>query len=77
MRATHHVSKIDPYELCKIADIGDVTFEALFDHEAVVRDIEAFYTRVHQAGVVPLSAGGDHSVTYPILKAIAKDGPGG
>jgi guanidinopropionase len=77
MRATHHVSKIDPYELCKIADIGDVTFEALFDHEAVVRDIEAFYTRVHQAGVVPLSAGGDHSVTYPILKAIAKDGPVG
>lgn len=77
MRATHHVSKIDPYALCNIADIGDVTFEALFEHEAVVRDIEAFYTKVHQAGVVPLSAGGDHSVTYPILKAIAKDAPVG
>lgn len=77
MRATHHVSKIDPYALCNIADIGDVTFEAIFEHEAVVSDIEAFYAKVHQAGVVPLSAGGDHSVTYPILKAIAKDSPVG
>jgi guanidinopropionase len=77
MRAIHHVSKINPYDLCNIADIGDVGFEALYDHKAVVRDIEAFYTRVHAAGVVPLSAGGDHSVTYPILKAIAKDVPVG
>ena len=77
MRAIHHVSKINPYELCKIADIGDVPFAALFDHEAVVRDIEAFFAGVHAAGVVPLSAGGDHSVTYPIMKAIARDAPVG
>lgn len=77
MRSIHHVTKTDPYKLCKIADIGDVPFQALFDHEAVVRDIEAFYARVHAAGALPLSAGGDHSVTYPIMKAIAKDGPVG
>lgn len=77
MRSIHHVTKINPYTLCNVADIGDVTFEALFDHNAVVRDIESFFTRVHDAGVVPLSAGGDHSVTYPILKAIAKDAPVG
>ena len=77
MRAIHHVSKINPYKLCKIADIGDVPFKALFDHTAVVRDIEAFYADVHAAGALPLSAGGDHSVTYPIMKAIAKDAPVG
>jgi guanidinopropionase len=77
MRSIHHVTKINPYTLCNVADIGDVTFEALFDHTAVVRDIESFFTRVHDAGVVPLSAGGDHSVTYPILKAIARDAPVG
>ncbi|MBL6941142.1 MAG: arginase family protein, partial [Rhodospirillales bacterium] len=75
MRSIHHVSKINPYDLCRIADIGDVTFDGVFDHDAVVRDIEAFYARVHAAGVVPLSAGGDHSVTYPIFKAIAKEAP--
>lgn len=77
MRSIHHVTKIDPYALCKVADIGDVTFEAIFDHESVVRDIETFFARVHAAGVIPLSAGGDHSVTYPILKAIAKESPVG
>jgi guanidinopropionase len=77
MRSIHHVTKIDPYALCKIADIGDVTFDAIFDHHAVVRDIETFYEGVHAAGVVPLSAGGDHSVTYPIMKAIARDTPVG
>lgn len=77
MRSIHHVTKVDPYALCKIADIGDVTFDAIYDHHAVVRDIEAFYERVHAAGVMPLSAGGDHSITYPIMKAIAKDAPVG
>ncbi len=77
MRSIHHVTKIDPYTLCKIADIGDVPFESVFNHSAVVRDIEAFYARVHAVGAVPLSAGGDHSVTYPIMKAIAKDAPVG
>jgi guanidinopropionase len=77
MRAIHHVTRVDPYALCKIADIGDVTFESLFDHNAVVRDIESFFARVHAAGVIPLSAGGDHSITYPIMKAIAQDAPVG
>jgi guanidinopropionase len=77
MRSIHHVSRVDPYALCKIADIGDVTFEGVFDHNAVVRDIESFFARVHAAGVIPLSAGGDHSVTYPIMKAIARDAPVG
>jgi guanidinopropionase len=30
---------------------------------------------VHQSGTVPVSAGGDHSVTLPIFRAIAKDRP--
>ena len=37
----------------------------------------AFYRDVHAAGAVPLSAGGDHSISLPILRAIAADGPVG
>ncbi len=77
MRSIHHVTRVDPYALCKVADIGDVSFESVFDHSAVVRDIESFFTGVHAAGVVPPSAGGDHSITYPIMKAIARDDPVG
>ena len=75
MRTIHHVTKVNPYELCNVADVGDVRFSSVYDHEAVTRDIERFYTCLHDAGVIPLSAGGDHSITYPIFKGIVKDGP--
>jgi guanidinopropionase len=75
MRAIHHVSKINPYELCNIADVGDVRFSSVYDHEAVNKDIETYYTQLHESDVIPLSAGGDHSITYPIFKGIVKDGP--
>ncbi|MBM3586060.1 MAG: agmatinase [Alphaproteobacteria bacterium] len=77
MRAIHHVTRVNPYSLCRIADIGDVAFTRLFELEAALDDIEAFYRRVHAAGVAPLTAGGDHSITYPIFKAIATDRPVG
>ena len=34
-----------------------------------------FYHKVHEAGAVPLTAGGDHLVTLPIFRAIAKQHP--
>src|SRR5690349_5530711 len=37
--------------------------------------IEKFYAKVHAAGAVPLSAGGDHLITLPIYRAIAKGRP--
>jgi len=77
MRSIHHVTKVNPYDLCSIADIGDVPFQEVFRHEKVVEDIEAFYRKIFEDKVIPLSAGGDHSITYPILKAIAKDQPVG
>ena len=34
--------------------------------------MKKFYDAIADAGVIPLGIGGDHSVTYPILKALAK-----
>ena len=77
MRAIHHVTRINPYELCRIADVGDVHFQQIFDVEASLADITAFYENLHRFGIVPLSAGGDHSITLPIMRAIAKERPVG
>jgi guanidinopropionase len=77
MRAIHHVTRINPYELCRIADVGDVHFSQIFDIEASHADITGFYERLHSLGNVPLSAGGDHSITLPIMRAIAADHPVG
>ena len=77
MRSIHHVTRINPYELCRIADVGDVHFSQIFDIQASHDDIAEFYKRLHKAGIVPLSAGGDHSITLPIMRAIAADRPVG
>jgi guanidinopropionase len=77
MRAIHHVTKINPYELCRIADLGDVQVSHGYDVPASHADIAEFYRKVHAAGSVPLSAGGDHSITLPIFRAIAAERPVG
>jgi guanidinopropionase len=75
MRLQNIAMGINPYELCSIADVGDVPFSNRFDLETQVKDIELFYRRLVEANVLPVTAGGDHSITYPIFKAIAADTP--
>jgi len=76
MRAVHHVSRIAPYDLCRVADLGDVETNP-FDMIDTMDQITAFYDKVVDAGAVPLSAGGDHLCSLPVLRAVAKNGPVG
>jgi guanidinopropionase len=75
MRTIHHVTRVNPYELCRIGDGGDVRFTRVYEIEPTHDEITDYFARYHEAGVVPLAAGGDHSITFPILRAIASDGP--
>jgi guanidinopropionase len=74
-RRIHPTMRIDPFELCRVADVGDVCFDNVFSLEAAHDAIEAFFCHLQTAGVAPLTAGGDHSITYPILRAIAGPEP--
>jgi guanidinopropionase len=66
---------VNPYELCRIADLGDVHLSHRYDLERQNEDIEKFFRAVKAACVLPVSAGGDHSITYPIFRAIAAREP--
>ena len=77
MRAIHHVTHVNPYALCTVADLGDVPLPRIYDLEGSLEDIADFYRVVHSAGTAPLSAGGDHSITLPIYRAIAAERPVG
>ena len=70
-------NKISPSVLAKIADVGDVPIEHRYHLDEGIRDIEKYYHQVMDAGVIPLTAGGDHSITHPILKAVGRDNPVG
>ena len=75
MRMINQATGINPYELCSIADVGDAWVQKPFELTGALQEIEDFFQMVHQSGTVPVSAGGDHSVTLPIFRAIAKDRP--
>jgi agmatinase len=85
-RAVRNVERIGPYEHVlrrapmteiKVADIGDVPMSSRFSLEKCIADIEAYVRRIKAAGVIPLSIGGDHSISLPILRALGADRPVG
>ena len=83
-RAVRAVERIGPYEHAlrvapmaslRVADAGDVPMHSRFSLDACHADILAYYKSVAAAGVVPLSVGGDHSVSLPILRALGAKRP--
>jgi hypothetical protein len=71
MRRVHHVTGVAPYELAKCGDLGDAPVNPASLDDSLER-IEAYFAKLHSAGAVPLSAGGDHLITLPIMRGIAK-----
>lgn len=64
-----------PFETMQVADIGDVPINS-FNLIKTADIITAYYREVLQHDVVPLTLGGDHTLTYPVLRAVAeKHGP--
>ncbi len=76
IRRVHSTSGIAPYDICNVADIGDAPVNPI-DFARSIAMIEAFFKRIHAAGAVPISIGGDHTVPLPILRAIAREAPVG
>ena len=83
-RAVRTIERIGPYHptfrgvpraRVRAADVGDVPFQSRYDLEQSLKDIENYYLGLKAQAVRPLSVGGDHSVTYPILKALGSDRP--
>ncbi|MGE0502600.1 MAG: agmatinase [Rhizobiaceae bacterium] len=81
-RALRAIERIGPYNHVlgcapvfdlRVADIGDVPFASRYRLEQSHDDIERRIGQIVAAGVVPLSVGGDHSITHPILKAVGRE----
>ena len=63
--------KVSPFERCRVGDYGDVDVVPI----SIERTLEAVESAVRpllEHGVIPVSVGGDHSVTLPLLRAVAK-----
>lgn len=69
--------EVNPFTRRRIADYGDLPVNPLSIEDSF-RRIETGIRTLLDAGVIPLSVGGDHSILLPILRAIhATHGPVG
>lgn len=76
VRNVNRASGINPFALCNCADLGDTPVNPVDLLDSLAR-IQQFFEQLHTAGVAPLSIGGDHLVSLPILRALGKTGPVG
>ena len=74
IRAEHPVSGVRPYERLNCADLGDVSINPA-DIEDSMNRITAFYNKILGKGIKPLTAGGDHLTSLPVLRALADKAP--
>jgi len=75
VRLKNQATGVAPHELCRVADIGDAWVPAPFELTASHQAIQDTFDRIVENNIVPLAVGGDHSVTLPVFRALAKDRP--
>lgn len=76
IRATHPVSHISPFKMVNCADMGDCPINPADLNDTMER-VTAFYKQMKSRGITPMTAGGDHLVSLPVLRGIASDEPVG
>lgn len=63
--------KINPYDYLNVADVGDAPVNPL-DSAKSRELIQGAIERIVDAGAMPVAVGGDHSISLPILRALAR-----
>lgn len=77
LRRINAATGVAPFAACRVRDLGDCWIEKPYELVGALEEIAGFYRTVLAAGVTPLSVGGDHSISLPILRAVAASGPVG
>jgi len=71
LRPYNMATRAAPFDSLSVADIGDVAINT-FDLKKSVAIIEQGFDAILRHGCIPLTLGGDHTLTLPILRAMAR-----
>lgn len=75
IRPYNMATRAAPFDKLRVADLGDVPINT-FNLQASVDIIRDFYVEILAHDCAPLTLGGDHTLTLPVLRAVAeKHGP--
>jgi arginase family enzyme len=71
IRSYNYFQKVAPFDRLNVADAGDIDAPPV-SIEKCYEAVEAGIGAIADAGARPLVAGGDHSITLPVLRALAR-----
>merc|ERR1719166_934111 len=75
VRPRSHWTGENPFKRLQVADIGDVRAN-LYNLTTMADEVTSQYEKIFSNDCVPVSLGGDHLISYPILRAAAaRHGP--
>jgi guanidinopropionase len=73
IRLVNQATGIRPFHLARCADLGDCPVNPADVQDSLQR-ISGFYGKVRAKGIVPMTAGGDHLVSLPVLRGLVGKG---
>lgn len=76
IRAGNPVTGVNPFDLVNCADLGDVSINPIDIIDCMDR-ISTFYANLKSRDIMPMTVGGDHLVSLPVLRGLASDAPVG
>jgi guanidinopropionase len=76
MRLVNGATGVAPYDLARVCDLGDVDVNPIDIADTMGR-IERFVAEIVAGGIVPVAVGGDHLVSYPVLRVLGRRRPVG
>ena len=76
IRAQHGVSGLRPFDLKNCADLGDVAPNPASLEDSLIR-FENYFLKIKELNILPITVGGDHLCSLPILRSLAKNEPVG
>jgi guanidinopropionase len=76
VRRMHQTTRVVPYDLANCADLGDCPVNPANVDDGLKR-VETYFKKLIAKGIRPLSAGGDHLCSLPILRAVGEKRPVG
>ena len=76
IRLVNQATNVRPFHMARCADLGDAPVNPA-DVQDTLQRVTAFYDRVRSRGIVPMTAGGDHLISLPVLRGLVADEPVG
>ena len=76
IRAQHGVNNLRPFDLKNCADLGDIAPNPASLEDSLKR-IESYFSKIKDLNILPLTVGGDHLCSLPILRSLSKNEPVG